>query len=171
MLKKNMKKRILIMLLWGFPLCFCGGVEFPEHSFAPSGNEHFDVEGYGSELVGSAEHPVPVDPPTTNPATLRFWQWYTSEGGQDWVRIHGSPWGIIANPDENWPSYVDPCYWEEFFEHYPDYQDEVENYFDKHPDAPNNPFRLSLTDDIGAIMGMILMGIAYGIFAYRVRRQ
>ena len=89
MLKKNMKKRILIMLLWGFPFCFCGGVEFPEHSFAPSSNEHFIVDDYGSELVGSRENSVSTD----------------------WI------------------------------------------------------------EDVGAIMGMTLMGIAYGIFAYRVRRQ
>lgn len=84
-----MKKRMLIMLLWGFPFCFCVGAEFPEHSFAPSGNEHFIVDDYGSELVENKEMPV-----------------FT-----DWI------------------------------------------------------------DDIGAIMGMTLMGIAYGIFAYRVRRQ
>ena len=89
MLKNIMKKRILIMLLWGFPLCFCGGAEFPEHSFAPSGNEHFAVDDYGSELVESRENSVSTD----------------------WI------------------------------------------------------------EDIGAIMGMTLMGIAYGIFAYRVRRQ
>lgn len=89
MLKKIMKKRILIMLLWGFPLCFCGGAEFPEHSFAPSGNEHFAVESCRSELVENKEIPV-----------------FT-----DWI------------------------------------------------------------DDIGAIMGMTLMGIAYGIFAYRMRKQ
>lgn len=166
-----MKKKMLIMILWGFPLCFCGGTEFPEYSFAPSGNERFVVEGYGSELVGSAEHPVPIDPPTTNFLSTRYWQWYNSEGGQDWVRIHGSPWGIIAPPDENWPSYVDEDYWEEFLSEYPEYKDDVKNYFDNHPYAPNNPFRLSLIDDIGAIMGMILMGIAYGVFAYRMRRQ
>lgn len=89
MLKNIMKKRILIMLLWGFPLCFCGGAEFPDYSFAPSGNEYFAVESCGSELVENKGRPVSTD-------------------------------------------------W---------------------------------TEDIGAIMGMTLMGIAYGIFAYRVRRQ
>lgn len=73
--------------------------------------------------------------------------------------------------DDNWLSYVDSEYWEYFLEHYPAYKDEVKEYFEQHPDAPNNPFKLSLIDDIGAIIGMILMGIAYGVFAYRVRRQ
>lgn len=89
MLKNIMKKRMLIMILWGFPFCFCDGAEFPDYSFAPSGNEHFVVEGYGSEIVGSRERPVSTD----------------------WI------------------------------------------------------------EDIGAIMGMTLMGIAYGAFAYRMRRQ
>lgn len=47
-----MRRKILILMLWGFPLCFCGGTEFPDYSFAPSGNERFVVGGYGSELVG-----------------------------------------------------------------------------------------------------------------------
>lgn len=150
---KNMKKRILIMILWGFPLCFCGGAEFPEHSFAPSHYEYFVVEGYGSEIVGSAQRPYSGN-------------WL--EDLEDYIRIHG---GIFTKPDTLWVSYVDPDYWEEFLSDYPGYYDEVKNYFDNHPDALNNPFRLSLIDDIGAIIGMILMGIAYGIFAYRMRRQ
>lgn len=162
MLKNIMKKRILIMLLWGFPFCFCGGAEFPEHSFAPSGNEHFAVDDYGSEIVGSAERPIPNEP--------GFWEklfhgatgWWVNEGSEDWDRMLHDP---------EWPSYVDPEYWDYFLEHYPDYEDDVKDYFDKNPDTPNNPFRLSLIDDIGAIIGMILMGIAYGIFAYRMRKQ
>lgn len=164
MLKKNMKKRILIMLLWGFPFCFCGGVEFPE----------FTMEDYGSALVGSPEQPVPVDPkyyPNTDGLSYALWliftneghNWYNSEGGQDYLRMNGD--------DLSWVEDVDPEYWDEFKENYPQYWDDVEEYFEQNPDAPNNPFRLSLIDDIGAIMGMILMGIAYGVFAYRVRRQ
>lgn len=165
MLKNIMKKRILIMLLWGFPLCFCVGAEFPNYSFAPSYGEHFVVEGYGSEIVGSAQRPVPDEP--------GFWEkmfhgsgitgWW-SEGSEDWDRMLHDP---------EWPSYVDPEYWDYFLEHYPDYEDEVKEYFDnpEHSNYPNNPFRLSLIDDIGAIIGMILMGIVYGVFAYRVRRQ
>lgn len=156
-----MRRKILMLMLWGFPLCFCGGTEFPDYSFAPSGNERFVVEGYGSELVGSAERPVPNEP--------GFWEklfhgvtgWW-SEGSEDWDRMLHDP---------EWPSYVDPEYWDYFLERYPAYKDEVEDYFEHNPTAPNNPFRLSLIDDIGAIMGMILMGIAYGVFAYRVRRQ
>lgn len=172
MLKNIMRKKMLIMILWGFPLCFCGGAEFPE----------FTVEDYGSALVGSAECPRPVEPPTTNFLSSRYWQWYNSEGGQDWVRIHGSPWGIIAPPDENWPSYVDPSYWGEFLSEYQEYYNYVYNYFDGNipysPEPePEDPIvvpedpAMPLSDDIGAIIGMILMGIAYGILAYRVRRE
>lgn len=134
-------------------------VELPDYSFAPSYNENFVVEDYGSEMVGSAEHPVPVDPPTTNFLSSRYWSWYNSEGGQDWVRIHGSPWGIIAPPDENWPSYVDPEYWEEFLSEYPEYKDDVEEYFEQNPEAPNNPFRLSLLDDTAGILILLLGGV------------
>lgn len=191
-----MKKKMLIMILWGFPLCFCGGAEFPE----------FTVDDYGSVLVGNAEHPVPSAPPeepdeVNEPAWWQYLgalfgnqeainaintyneylielgiyndnysEWSNSEAGEDWSRIHNDP---------NWISHVDPEYWEEFLNNYPEYQDEVENYFEQNPTAPNNPFykpepedpAMPLMDDIGAIMGMILMGIAYGIFAYRVRRQ
>ena len=173
-----MKKKMLIMILWGFPLCFCGGAEFPE----------FTVDDYGSVLVGSPERPVPVDPkynPKTNGIIYFFWlftddgySWYNSEGGQDYLRMDGD--------DLSWVEDVDPYYWEEFKEKYPQYWDEVENYFEQNPTAPNNPFykpepedpivipedpSMPLSDDIGAIMGMILMGIAYGVFAYRMRRQ
>ena len=159
MLKKNMKKRILIMLLWGFPLCFCGGVEFPEHSFAPSGNEHFIVDDYGSEIVGSAERPFSGN-----------WKEDLEDAARmNPVIVFGH--NINNDYDSDWVSYVDIEYWEYFLEHYPAYKDDVKDYFDKHPDTPNNPFRLSLIDDIGAIIGMILVGIAYGVFAYRVRRQ
>lgn len=157
-----MRRKILILMLWGFPLCFCGGAEFPEYSFAPSGNERFVVEGYGSELVGSAERPIPNEPGLFEKIFHSLGGTWWSEGSEDWDRmLH----------DSEWPSYVDPKYWDYFLEHYPAYKDDVKEYFDKHPDASNNPFRLSLIDDIGAIMGMILMGIAYGVFAYRVRRQ
>ena len=149
------------MILWGFPLCFCGGAEFPEYSFAPSGNEHFVVEGYESELVGSPQRPFSGN-------------WL--EDLEDAARMNPvMVFGRNVNPnyDSEWVSYVDQDYWDYFLEHYPDYKDEVKNYFDnpEHSNYPNNPFRLSLIDDIGAIMGMILMGIAYGVFAYTVRRQ
>ena len=138
-----MKRKILMLMLWGFPFCFCGGAEFPEYSFAPSGNEHFAVECYGSELVGGTEWGFPyVD------AIRLYINPQIAEGfDSDYLK------SIINNPQY---SYVVPV---------------IEEYYKKNPDAPNNPFRLSLIDDIGAIMGMILMGVAYGIFAYRVRRQ
>ncbi len=117
----------------------------------------------------SAEQPVPTDPPTNNPLNPRFWIWYTSEGGQDWVRINGSPWGIIADPDDNWPSYVDPDYWEDFFENYPDYKDDVEEWFNNHPDAPNNPF-VPVGDTPWMIMALLaLLYIAYT--AYKRRKE
>lgn len=169
-----MRRTILILLLWGFPVCFCVGEEIPEYSFAPSGNECFIVEDYGSEIVGSAERPEPVEPiynPKTNGLGYFFWivftddgyAWYNSEGGQDYLRMNGD--------DLSWVEDVDPDYWEEFKEKYPQYWNDVEGYFEQNPGAPNNPFRLSLADDIGAVMAMILMGIAYGVFVYRVRRE
>jgi len=155
MLKNIMRKRMLIMLLWGFPLCFCVGAEFPECSFAPSANERFVVDDYGSEIVGSKERPF-------SGKLLEDWE--------DYVRMNPTIlW--YENYDSDWPSYVDADYWKEFLNEYPKYYNEVKNYFDEHPEYDNNPFRVSLIDDIGAIMGMILMGIAYGVFAYRVRRQ
>lgn len=196
MLKNIMKKRMLIMLLWGFPFCFCGGAEFPE----------FTVEDYGSVLVGSAERPVPSAPPEEpdevdkpngflyilalfgNQDAINainayqeyltelgiynddYSEWSASEAGEDWNRIHN---------DSDWISHVDIEYWEEFLNNYPEYYDEVYEYYQNNPTADNNPFykpepedpSVPLSDDIGAIIGMILMGIAYGILAYRVRRQ
>ena len=173
MLKNIMRKRMLIMILWGFPLCFCGGAEFPEYSFAPSGNERFAVECYGSELVGSAQRPIPDEPGLLEKMFHSVTGWWVNESSEDWDRMLHDP---------EWPSYVDPEYWNYFLGHYPDYYDEVYNYFDGNIPYPPEPEpedpiitpedpSMPLSDDIGAIMGMILMGIAYGVFAYRMRRQ
>ncbi len=163
-------------MLWGFPFCFCGGTKFPEYPFAPSYNEHSTVEGYGSELVeselvGSAERPIPDEPGLFEKMFHGITGSWWSEGSEDWDRMLHDP---------EWPSYVDPEYWEEFLSEYPEYYDEVYEYYQNNPTADNNPFydpepedpiEMPLTDDIGAIIGMILMGIAYGILVYRVRRE
>lgn len=135
-------------------ICNINAVELPEYSFAPSYNEHFVVEDYESEIVGSAERPFSGN-------------WL--EDLEDYIRMHG---GIFSRPDPNWPSYVDPEYWEEFLNEYPEYQDDVEEYFDnpEHSDYPNNPFRLSLLDDTVGILILLIGGIAYFIYKARLKQ-
>ena len=147
-----MRRKILILMLWVFPLCFCIGAEFPEHSFDSSNNECFVEEDYGSPMLRSPARPVPNEPGLFEKIFHGFGGDWWSEGSEDWDRIRN---------DQEWPSYVDPEYWDEFKENYPQYWEDVEEYFDKHPDAPNNLFRLSLIEDIGAIIGIIFMVIAY----------
>ena len=155
-------RKILILILWGFPMCFCGGEEIPEHSFDSSNSWCFVVEDYGSVMLRSPARPIPKEPGLFEKIFHGFGGDWWSEGSEDWDRI-------LRDPE--WPSYVDLDYWDEFFSEYPEYYDDVKHYFDKHPNAPNNPFRLSLIEDIGAITGIILVVIAYWIFAYRVRRK
>lgn len=145
-----MKKKILIFILL---LIGNGIVNAVEYSFAPSGNEHFVVDNYGSELVGSAERPFSGN---------------LLEDLEDYIRIHG---GIFTKPDPNWPSYVDPEYWEEFLNEYPEYRDEVKEYFEQNPEVPNNPFRLSLLDDMGGILILLLGGIAYLIYKFKLKEK
>ena len=45
----------------------------------------------------------------------------------DWIRIQ---------TDEDWPSYVDDDYWEEFLDQYPEYKDDVEQWFEDHGKTP-----------------------------------
>lgn len=45
----------------------------------------------------------------------------------DWMRM---------NIDPNWPGYVDPDYWDEFLEEYPEYADEAEQWFNDHGQTP-----------------------------------
>lgn len=51
----------------------------------------------------------------------------------DWLRMNGI-WGI--GYDEEWPSYVDEDYWDYFVEHYPEYVDEAEQWFEEHGKTP-----------------------------------
>jgi hypothetical protein len=145
-----MEKKILIFILLLIGNGIANAVEYP---FVPSYNEHFTVEDYGSELVGSAERPYSGN-------------WL--EDLEDYIRMHG---GIFTKPDPNWPSYVDLEYWEEFLGTYPEYQDEVKDYFEQHPNAPNNPFRVSLLDDTVGILILLLRGIAYLIYKFKFKKN
>lgn len=154
-----MRRNILILILLIFPLCFCGGVEFPEHSFDSSKNECFVVEYYRSPMLRSPARPFSGN-----------WR----EDLEDAARMNPViVFGHNINPDydSDWVSYVDIDYWDYFLERYPSYKDDVEDYFEQHPDVPNNPFRLSLIEDAVAITGIVLVVIAYWIFAYRVRMK
>ena len=166
-----MEKKILIFILLLISNGIVNAVEYP---FVPSHNEHFVVDDYESEMVGSAQHPVPVDPkydPQTDGLKYFLWlvltnegpTWYNSEGGQDYLRMNGD--------DLSWVTDVDPEYWDEFKDKYPQYWDKVENYFEQNPDTPNNPFRVSLLDDTVGILILLLGGIAYLIYKFKFKKN
>lgn len=76
----------------------------------------------------------------------------------DWLRI---------NTDPNWPSYVDNDYWDEFLTKYPEYEDEVREWFKnngkKFPGDPEDPFAQSIGDNIF----LYLICILYGYYIYK----
>lgn len=152
-----MEKKILVFILL---LIGNGIVNAVEYSFAPSYNEHFVVEDYGSEIVGSAERPfsnwreVLEDAARMNP-----------------VIVFGQ--NINHRYDPNWPSYVDPDYWEEFLNNYPEYQDEVEEYFEQNPTAPNNPFIpiIPIDSNGGGMLILLIGGIAYLIYKFKFKKN
>lgn len=190
-----MEKKILIFILLLIGNGIVNAVEYP---FVPSGNEHFVVEDYESEIVGSPEQPVPVDPPEKpnevnkpngflyilallgNQDAINvinayqeyltelgiynddYSEWSNSESGEDWNRMQNDP---------NWPSYVDPEYWEEFLNNYPEYYDEVYEYYQNNPTVDNNPFRLSLLDDTAGILILLIGGIAYLIYKFKLKEK
>jgi len=156
-----MEKKILIFILLLIGNGIVNAVEYP---FVPSYNEHFTVEDYGSELVGSAERPIPNEPGLFEKIFHSFGGEWWSEGSEDWDRMLHDP---------NWPSYVDPEYWKYFLEHYPAYKDEVKDYFDdpEHSDYPNNPFRVSILDDTVGILILLLGGIAYLIYKFKFKKN
>ena len=86
----------------------------------------------------------------------------TLEDWVDWARMNGV-WPV---GDEDWPSYVDKDYWPEFLEKYgDDYEDYVREWFDQHPDAPNNPF--TPVGDMPWILGGMML-LAY-IIRYKCK--
>ena len=153
-----MEKKILIFILLLISNGIVNAVEYP---FVPSYNEHFIVEDYGSELVGSPQRPFSGN-------------WL--DDLEDAARMNPViVFGHNINPDydSDWISYVDIDYWEYFLEHYPAYKDEVKDYFDdpEHSDYPNNPFRVSLLDDTVGILILLLGGIAYLIYKFKFKKN
>lgn len=77
----------------------------------------------------------------------------------DWLRM---------NIDPNWPSYVDPDYWDEFLADYPEYEDEARNWYESHgqkfPGDPDNPF---LTP-IGEFPIRLLLILLFGYLFYKI---
>lgn len=83
--------------------------------------------------------------------------WRMNDDYSTWQRI----WGAIFDNDyesydSNWPSYVEPDYWEWFLENYPEYKDYVEQWFEQHPDAPNNPFKTPIGDNLVLLIFLAL---------------
>lgn len=149
-----MEKKILIFILL---LIGNGIVKAVEYPFVPSYNEHFIVEDYGNEVVGSAERPF-------SGKLLEDWE--------DYVRMNPTIlW--YENYDSDWPSYVDADYWKEFLDKYPKYYNEVKEYFDdpNHSNYPNNPFRVSLLDDAAGILVLLIGGIAYLIYKFKFKKN
>lgn len=73
----------------------------------------------------------------------------------DWLRI---------NTDPNWPSYVDEDYWSEFLTKYPEYEDEVREWYKNHGKKfPGYPFAQSIGDNIF----LYLICILYGYYIYK----
>lgn len=80
----------------------------------------------------------------------------TFEDFIDWLRM---------NTDPNWPSYVDPDYWDWFLENYGDeYGEYVEQWFDIHPDAQNNLFKTPIGDTIVPLLILLLLYMFYDLF-------
>lgn len=71
----------------------------------------------------------------------------------DWLRM---------NIDPNWPSYVDPDYWDEFLADYPEYEDEVRNWYESHGQTP--PWYVPIGDPDFYIITALLF--SYFIYIY-----
>ena len=85
------------------------------------------------------------------PFSGNLWEDFT-----DWLRM---------NTDENWPSYVDDDYWEEFLAQYPEYADEAEQWFEEHGKTP--PWLLPLTGtDV-----LFYLGTLYAVRTYGRRKK
>ena len=84
--------------------------------------------------------------------------------------------------DPDWPSHVDPSYWEEFLNNYHEYYDYVYNYFEgkipyppkpepeDHIIIPEDP-AMPLLDDTVGILILLLGGIAYLIYKFKFKKN
>lgn len=91
----------------------------------------------------------------------------------DWWRMN--IWSIFGG-DYDWPDYVDPDYWDVFFELYgeTDYYDYVWNYFHdpNHPERqndPHNPWAVPIGDPDFYIITALLF--SYFIYIYMKKRR
>lgn len=79
----------------------------------------------------------------------------------------------ILGGNSDWPSYVEPEYWEWFLENYEDdYGNYVREYFARYPDTPNNPFKTSVGDpSLFVILGLLFLWIVFDILKHVTKKD